>query len=265
MICVEDVLKELRPLLRLKDKVSVITGSGKGIGESIAVLFACEGSKVVVCSRTKSDLDRVGERIVHEGAPCLPIVADVTGQSSVDHLVRKVLDEYGTIDILVNNAGIFPSSELTRMSEQEWDKVIDTDLKSMFLCCKAVVPIMIGQKSGKIINVSSVTGTSVSSGGFVHYSAAKAGVIGFTMSLALELARHGINVNAISPGTIMTPGVAEHLGDRVEAIAESIPLKRLGDPIEVAYAALFLASQESNYITGQSIVVDGGNIIQEHK
>jgi len=205
------------------------------------------------------------EQIVHKGGLCLPVVADVTSQNSVDRLVRKVLDEYGTIDILVNNAGIFPSSELTEMSEQEWDKVIDTDLKSMFLCCRAVVPIMTRQKSGKIINMSSVTGTSVSSGGLVHYSAAKAGAIGFTMSLALELARYGICVNAISPGTIMTPGVAEHLGDRAEAIAESIPLKRLGDPVEVAYAALFLASQESNYITGQSIVVDGGNIVQEHK
>lgn len=251
--------------MRLKNKISVITGSGKGIGQSIAVLFAREGSRVVVCSRTRSDLDKVAEQIVHKGGLCLPLATDVTSQSSVDCLVRKVLDEYGTIDILVNNAGIFPSRKLTDMSEEEWDKVLDTDLKSMFLCCKAVTPIMMAQKSGKIINMSSVTGTSVSSGGLAHYSAAKAGVMGFTMSLALELAKYGINVNAISPGTIMTPGVAENLGDRVDVIAESIPLKRLGDPVEVAYAALFLASQESNYITGQTIVVDGGNVIVEHK
>jgi len=250
--------------LRLKDKVSVITGSGKGIGKSIALLFAQEGSKVVICSRTKRDLDQVEEEVSRRGGACLSVVADVAEKNSVDRLVSRVLDQYRKIDILVNNAGIFPKRDLVHMSEQEWDNVIDTDLKSMFLCCKAIVPVMIPQRKGKIVNISSVTGTLVSSPFFTHYSAAKAGVMGFTISLALELAQHGINVNAVSPGSIITPGY-ERLSDRTDEIARSIPLRRLGDPIDIAYAALFLASEESDYITGQTIVVDGGNVIQEHK
>ena len=150
------------------------------------------------------------------------------------------------------------------MSEKEWDDVLDINLKSLFYCCKAVVPIMVKQKKGKIINMSSVTGTMVSSPGYTHYSAAKAGVKGFTISLALELAKYGIHVNAISPGSIKTPGVNSAHPNTLQSIGESIPLG-IGDPIEVAYTALFLASDDSHYITGQTIIVDGGNIIQEHK
>ena len=261
--------------MRLKDKVSVITGSGKGIGKSIALLFAQEGSKVVVCSRTRNDLDQVQEEISRKGGVCLPVVVDVGDKRSVDNLVSSVLDKYGRIDILVNNAGIFFSRDIVHMSEQEWDSVIDTNLKGMFLCCKAIVPVMIAQKKGKIINTSSVTGTLVSSPNLTHYSASKAGAMGFTISLALELAQHGINVNAVSPGTVVTPGYesilrsrgyeGERLSHRMNEVANSIPLKRLGDPVDIAYAALFLASEESNYITGQMIVVDGGNVTVEHK
>jgi len=253
--------------LRLKDKVSIITGAGKGIGKSTALLFAEEGSQVVICSRTKSDLDRVEEEISRKGGRCLSIVADISDRTNVDRLARRVLDQYKRVDILVNNAGIYPSRPLVDVSEQEWDNVIDTDLKSMFLCCKAVIPTMIAQRKGKIVNMSSVTGGVVGSATYVPYSAAKGGALGFSRSLALELAEYGINVNVVSPGTIVTPGI-ESLAtvDRTLDLSGSdMPLKRLGDPMDVAYAVLFLASEESNYITGQMIVVDGGCVIVEHK
>ncbi len=250
--------------MRLKNKVSLITGSGKGIGKSIALLFAQEGSNVIVCSRTKRDLEKVEEEIARNGGSCSSVVADVSNKVSVDKLIQKVIDEYGKIDILVNNAGIYPSTELLEMSEKEWDAVININLKSLFYCCKAVLPIMMKQKRGKIINMSSVTGPNVSSPGQTHYSAAKAGVLGFTISLALEVAKYGINVNAISPGSIKTPGIDVLLNGTVDPIADSIPLG-IGEPIEIARTALFLASDDSQYITGQTIIVDGGNIIQEHK
>jgi len=250
--------------LRLKDRVSVVTGSGRGIGRTIAVLFAKEGSRVVICSRTRRDLDDVERQISRSGGACLSVVADVTDKMSIDRMMGRVLEQYGRIDVLINNAGIYPSQDIVHMTEQEWDNVIDTDLKSVFLCCKAVAPSMIAQKKGKIINITSVTGTLVSSRSLTHYSAAKAGMMGFTISLALELAEHGINVNAVSPGSIITPGY-EGLSRNIDELARSVPLKRLGDPMDIAYAALFLASDESNYITGQTIVVDGGNVIVEHK
>lgn len=253
-------------LLRVDGKVSIVTGASKGIGKSIAVLLAKQGSKVVACSRTKSELDEVERQISQSGGICLPVVANVADKASVDDLVRRVLEQYGRIDVLVNNAGIYPARDITSMTEQEWDNVIDTDLKSAFLCCKAVAPSMIAQKKGKIINISSVTGTLVSAPRLAAYSAAKGGMLGLTISLALELAGHGINVNAVSPGTVITPGYESFSSKaRRDEVAKSIPLKRLGDPVDIAYATLFLASEESSYITGQTIVVDGGNVIVEHK
>lgn len=252
--------------LRLKDKVSVVTGSGRGIGRSIAILFAQEGSKVAICSRTKSELDEVEQTISANGGACLSVVADVSNKTDVNSLVSRVLDQYGRIDILVNNAAISPTHDILHIPEEEWDKVIDTNLKSVYLCCKSVVPVMIEQKKGKIVNISSITGTIVSSSRVTHYSASKGGIMGFTISLALELAQYGINVNAISPGSIMTPGLERSWGpDMVNEMANSIPLKRIGDPMDIAYAAEFLASEESNYITGQTIVVDGGVVILETK
>lgn len=241
----------------MKDKTVIVTGGAKGIGKAIALKFAGEGANIVLNYRSTSP-DAVKAEIEEKGVKCLTVQADVSKLDEAQKLVDEAVAEFGGVDVLVNNAGITRDTLLMRMSEEDFDAVIATNLKGCFNMMKAVNKIMMKQRSGAIINMSSVIGIAGNIGQ-VNYAASKAGVLGMTYSVAKELASRGITCNAIAPGMIATD-MTEVLSDKVkEQILAGIPLKRFGQPEEIAETALFLA--KSKYITGQVITVDGGMVI----
>jgi 3-oxoacyl-[acyl-carrier protein] reductase len=245
----------------LGNKVALVTGASRGIGRAVAVALAKAGAKVVVnyAGNVAAAQDTINE-ITALGGEAISIQADVAQAESVDALLKQTLEAYGRVDILVNNAGITRDNLLLRMKEDDWDAVMNTNLKGVFHCTKQVSRVMIKQKSGKIINMTSVVGV-MGNAGQANYAAAKAGVIGFTKSMAKELASRGITVNAVAPGFITTDMTAG-LPDQVKSeMANSIPLARMGKPEEVAAAVLFLASDSADYITGQTLHVDGGMVM----
>jgi len=254
--------------LRLNDKIAIVTGAGRGIGEAISIRLAKKGANIVVCDIDFDNAERTAEKIKATGHRSLAIKADVSKSSDVEKMVNLTMEKFGRIDILVNNAGIVIVKPIVELEEGEWDKVINVDLKGVFLCSKAVAKIMIRQKSGKMINISSDSGKT-GYALFAHYNAAKFGVIGFTQGLAKELAPYKINVNAVCPGIVgtkMWDYVDERLGRRWglpkgEALRmhiKQIPLGRLETPEDVAGVVAFLASQDADYMTGQAINVTGG-------
>jgi 3-oxoacyl-[acyl-carrier protein] reductase len=245
----------------LGNKVALVTGASRGIGRAVAVALAKAGAKVVVnyAGNVAAAQDTINE-ITALGGEAISIQADVAQAESVDALLKQTLEAYGRVDILVNNAGITRDNLLLRMKEDDWDAVMNTNLKGVFHCTKQVSRVMIKQKSGKIINMTSVVGV-MGNAGQANYAAAKAGVIGFTKSMAKELASRGITVNAVAPGFITTDMTAG-LPDQVKSeMANSIPLARMGKPEEVAAAVLFLSSDSADYITGQTLHVDGGMVM----
>jgi 3-oxoacyl-[acyl-carrier protein] reductase len=250
---------------RLDGKVSIITGGSKGIGAEVASLFAEEGATVVIVSRTENTLEKVVEKITQNGGKASYIVGDVSNSKDMINMAERTFKDFGRIDILIHNAaGIYPPSRIDEMSDEEWNKAILTNLNGTFYAVKSVVPYMEKQNYGKIVFTSSISGPRVGLPTKSHYTASKGGMNGFMKTIAIELARYNITVNAVEPGNIMTDGLEsnnslEALKDRID----SIPMKRLGTPREVAQAHLFLASDESNYITGQSIIIDGGQILPE--
>jgi len=245
----------------LGNKVAIITGGSRGIGRAVAIAMAAAGAKVVInFAGNRSAAQQVLDTIQANGGQAIIVQADVSQPEQVDYLVRESINAFGRIDILVNNAGITRDNLLLRMKEEDWDAVLNTNLRGVFLCTKAVSRIMMKQKSGKIINMTSVVGV-MGNAGQSNYAAAKAGVIGFTKSMAKELASRSITVNAIAPGFIATDMTAV-LSEQVKTdLAEKIPLGRLGEPDDVAAAVLFLASDNANYITGQTLNVDGGMVM----
>lgn len=245
---------------RLQDKVAVITGSGRGIGCAIATLFAQEGARIVLSDVSESLLSEAEASVGALGAETLRCTADVTDQSQVEGMVKKVVDKFGRIDILVNNAGITKDALLIRMGEAEWDSVLTVNLKGAFLCTKAVARVMLKQRAGKIVNIASIIGL-VGNPGQANYAASKGGLIALTKSLARELASRNITVNAIAPGFIKTDMTDKLSEDSKKALLERIPLHRLGETSDVAQLALFLATKESDYMTGCVIRVDGGMAI----
>ncbi|MFC2034506.1 3-oxoacyl-[acyl-carrier-protein] reductase [Chloroflexota bacterium] len=242
----------------LFNRVAIVTGGGRGIGQAIALKLAEVGATVVINDIGESSpADSVVAEIRAMGRVSSAILADVSLSSDVDRLVEAVIATYGKVDILVNNAGITRDQLVLRMSEEDWDRVITVNLKSVFLCTKAVLRQMIKQRWGRIINMSSIVGV-MGNAGQANYASAKAGIIGFTRSIAKEVASRGITANAIAPGFIDT-SMTQQLGERQkQELKRHIPLGYLGTPRDVAEAVAFLVSEEARYITGQVLNVDGG-------
>ena len=246
--------------MRFKDKTVLVTGSTRGIGKAIAQAFAQEGATVFIVGRQEESVRETTDELTKsnqkaEGYPC-----DVTNLENVGEIINKILDKYKGIDILVNNAGITRDNLLLRMSEDDWTQVMDINLRGVFNVTKVVSKVMLKAKKGKIINISSVIGL-MGNAGQANYATSKAGIIGFTKSIALEYASRGIYVNAVAPGYIETDMTAQMKDAAREDVIKDIPVKRLGSVKDVAGACLFLASDEANYITGQTLVVDGGMAI----
>lgn len=242
----------------LENKVAIVTGASRGIGKAIAITLANYGAKVIVnyCG-SKEKAEQVVEEIKENGGTALAYQADVADMEAVKAMFSDVVKEYGSVDILVNNAGITRDNLILKMTEEEFETVIDTNLKGVFNCLKHGSRLMLKQKSGRIINISSISGV-IGNPGQVNYSAAKAGVIGMTKSLAKELGSRGITVNAIAPGYINTDMTAVLKDELKEKVTELIPLKRLGEVMDIAETVAFIASDKASYITGQTIQVDGG-------
>lgn len=248
----------------LKDKKALITGGTAGIGKDIALTFAKQGANVVIfgtnAERAAEVIKELESAKVNADQKFSSCIVNVSDKASVDAAIQKVLADFGTVDILVNNAGITRDGLLMKMSEQDWDDVIDTNLKSVYNLCQALVRVMLKARSGKIINISSVVGLT-GNAGQVNYAASKSGMIGFTKALAQELATRGICVNCIAPGFIQTKMTDVLTDAQKETILKKIPMGRLGSTDDIANAVVFLASPLSNYITGQVLTVDGGMVM----
>lgn len=246
--------------MRILDKVVMITGAGRGIGAQTARLFAAEGATVVVCDRDIDAAEQVVAAIAAAGGKAEAQAADVTNRAHVDRAVSETLSRHGRVDVLINNAGITQDATLAKMTIEQFDRVIDVNLRGVFHCTQAVLPAMVAAGKGTIVNASSVVGLH-GNFGQTNYAATKAGVIGMTKSWSKELARKGITVNAVAPGFIQTDMTAAMPEKVLDMMRDKTPLGRLGQPEDIAKAYLFLASDDAAFITGQVISVDGGLVL----
>jgi len=246
--------------MELKDRVAVVTGSGRGIGRAIASHLAKNGAKVVV-----AELAGYGEEVAVElrasGAEATYLPVDVSDPESVRTMVEQISERWGRIDILVNNAGIRPTCPFLEMSLSDWERVLAVNLTGTFNCCVAIAPHMVERGWGRIVSISSLAAQRGSTGGHSHYAAAKAGIVGFSKSLARELAPHGITVNVVAPGWIDTQGWEGQLDGRRDEYTSRVPVGRLGQPDDVAFVVGFLVSEEASYLTGVTVPVNGGLFI----
>lgn len=255
---------------KLADRVAIVTGAQQGIGAGIARALAKHGARVIFTDVSNA-VSKTAEEITKTGQQALAIKMDVTSTTEVNNVVSQVLTQFGRIDILVNNAGIYPRCNLTDMTDEFLRKIFEVNVFGTFRCTRAVLPTMMKQRYGKIVNVSSVTGPLVAdpTGGQTSYAATKAAVWGFTTALALEVAQYGINVNAVCPGHVDTPGGRNQATETgfpdtsLEELGRTVPMGRLGTPEEIGELVVFLVSDESRYMTGTHLVIDGGNSIQE--
>jgi len=247
--------------MRFKERVVLVTGSAQGIGREIAMAFAKEGADVVISDVDLEKAKETSAEIEGLGRKSLAVTMDVSNFAKVEEALNLILDKFTKVDILVNNAGITKDNLLLRMSDAEWDAVINVNLKGAFNCTKAVTRPMLKKRSGKIINIASIIGI-IGNPGQINYAASKAGIIALTKTTAKELASRNINVNAIAPGFIQTQMTDKLSEDVKQKMKAAIPLGKLGQPSDVACACLFLASEEAAYITGQTLIVDGGMVMQ---
>jgi NAD(P)-dependent dehydrogenase (short-subunit alcohol dehydrogenase family) len=248
--------------MRLQGKVAIVTGSGRGIGKALAIGVSKEGAAVAVADIDSDNAKATAAEISKQGGSALAVWVDVSDSASVKKMAKTVLERFGKVDILVNNAGITSHYPLLELPEEEWDRVLSTNLKSVLLCVQSVAPSMIENRGGAIVNVSSVA-ADVPTPDYAHYGASKVGVLQLTKSMAIALAPYKIRVNAIQPGTIRTPMNIDTLSEPgiVEERVKLIPLGYIGSPEEVVGPVVFLASEEASYVTGASLHVDGGNVL----
>lgn len=244
---------------RMDNQVVIITGASKGIGRDMAKVFSREGAKLVLVARNEDQLKQLTSELPNS----IYVIADVRNEAEMQKVAKAAVDKWGKIDVLLANAGICLESRLDEMTLEQWQETIDVNLKGVFLSMKSVLPTMKNQKNGKIVVTSSVTGPVAAMPGFAHYGASKSGISGLVRTAAIELAKYNINVNAIEPGNILSEGMLALGEEHVQQHVRAIPWGRLGTAEEVAFLALFLASKESNYVTGQGIVIDGGQTLPE--
>ena len=242
----------------LADQVAVVTGAARGIGRGIASVLAAEGARVVVV-----DLDGALAEQTAAELGGLAIAADVTERASVDAMASRVMAELGRIDIVAANAGVYPVADLTELTDEMWDKVMDVNVAGAFRTVQACLPAMRARRYGRIVLTSSITGPITGQSGFAHYGASKAAMLGFMRSAAVELALDGITVNAVMPGNVETEGFADTSDEHQRRMLASIPMGRYAAPEEIGWAVRFLASPEAGYITGQTLIVDGGQVLPE--
>ena len=265
-------MKPAQEIINLSGKAAIVTGGAKGIGQGIAYRLAEAGAKVLIADMDEAAALATAQELAGKGWAAEAIKTDVSDEEQVIAMVAACRDKFGSLDILVNNAGIYPPAPVAQMSEEQFEKVMHVNLRSVFLATKHAAEVMKGQGGGRIINITSIDALHPSMVGLAHYDASKHGEWGFTKNSALELAEHKIWVNAIAPGGITTPGVqamqaaapeadAETLKKQSEAFLAKIPMHRMGEPDEIGKAALFLASDLSSYMTGAQIVVDGGALL----
>jgi 3-oxoacyl-[acyl-carrier protein] reductase len=250
-------------LTSLSGRSVIVTGASKGIGKGIARVFASKGAKVLLVSRDLGQAEAAATEIRAAGGFASAVAADVSRDEDCARLARTAVEQHGGIDIVCCNAGVFPAARLGEMTGADWDQVLDINLKGTFLTVNACLPALKARGKGRIIVTSSITGPITGYPGWSHYAASKAGQVGFVRTAAIELAPHNITVNAVLPGNILTEGVEALGAEYIARMTAAIPQRRLGSVEDVAYAALFLASDEAGFISGQTIVVDGGQVLPE--
>ena len=241
----------------------VVTGGSKGIGKGIAKVFAARGAKVMIAARGEEAGYKAVEELRAQGGYVEFCPCDVSDWSAVKNLMSTAAERFGSLNVLCANAGIYPTKRIFEMEPDEWDKVQSSNLKSAFLCVKAAIPYFEQACSGRVVLTSSITGPFTGIPGCSHYGASKSGQLGFMRTACMELIKHNVTINAVLPGNIITEGLMELGQDYIDSMAASIPMKRLGCTEDIGHAALFFASKEASYITGQTLVVDGGQIIPE--
>ena len=247
----------------IKDRSVIVTGGSKGIGYGIAQVFAAQGAKVMIASRGEADGNTAVEKLRAAGGTAEYCQCDVSDWDSVQNMVNTTVSRFGGLDVMCANAGAFPQTKIIDMDPAEWDQVMATNLKSAFLSVKASIPHFEKAGGGRVVLTSSITGPITGYPGWAHYGASKSGQLGFLKTACMELSKYNVTINAVMPGNIYTEGLQDLGEDYLNTMAASIPLKRLGDVKDIGNAALFFASDEAGYITGQTIIVDGGQILPE--
>jgi 3-oxoacyl-[acyl-carrier protein] reductase len=247
----------------LTGKSVVVTGSSRGIGKGIAKVFAGHGAKVLIVARHLDAAEACAAELREGGGTASAFAADVTSLADMEAMAKAAVDRHGGLDVLCANAGMFPQATIEEMTPEAWDEMLDTNLKGTFFAIKACLPYLKKSSQGRVVITSSITGPVTGFPGWTHYGATKAGQLGFMRTACIELAKYGITVNAVLPGNVLTEGLAALGEDYLRTMAASIPLKRLGKVEDIGHAAAYLASEEAAYVTGQTIIVDGGQILPE--
>jgi 3-oxoacyl-[acyl-carrier protein] reductase len=248
---------------RLSDQVAIVTGAARGIGRGIAEVLAEEGALAVIADRDRALAEETRRAFEAAGRPAMAVELDVTDRASVEAAVRAVLDCHGRVDVLAANAGIYPLTALERIAGEDWDRVMDVNARGVLHTIQAVLEPMRARSYGRIVITSSITGPITGHPGYAHYGASKAAVLGLMRSAAVEVARDGISINAVLPGNVRTPGLEEAGQEHQRQMLAAIPMRDFADPHDVGWAVRFLASPEARYITGQTLVVDGGQVLPE--
>jgi 3-oxoacyl-[acyl-carrier protein] reductase len=248
---------------RLTDQVAIVTGGAQGVGRGIASVLAAEGAHVVIADVDDAHADSTVADLRKQGLKATSVTTDVSDRASVEAMAALVVAEHGRIDILGANAGIYPTASIEALDDALWDRVMDINVKGAVRVVQACAPTMISNRYGRIVLTSSITGPVTGQAGFAHYGASKAAMLGFMRSAAVELATSGVTINAVLPGNVQTPGFADTTEEHQRRMLLSIPMRRYADPEDVGWAVRFLASAEAGYITGQTLIVDGGQVLPE--